>query len=104
MWTVLTNPGTYIGTIGVIFAVYIGAYYFNIFWFRPATSYHKPYSPVSLQYAIVDDDVAAARIYRTGGMAEEPRRLNRNHDLCIDQEAIWLESHSKEPALLKEFL
>ena len=30
MWTILKHPGTYIGTIGMIFAVCIDVYYFKI--------------------------------------------------------------------------
>ena len=68
MGTILTHPGTYIGTIGTIFAVGTGVYCFKRFWFRPATHRHKP-----LQHVIVDDDVEVASIYRHGGMVEEPR-------------------------------
>ena len=81
MWTILIHPGTYIGTIGMIFAVCIGVYYFKRFWFRPSISKQQPYSPVSLQNAIVDDDVEVASIYRSAGMVEEPRRPQNNHDL-----------------------
>ena len=35
-----THPGTYIGTIGMIFAACIGVYCFKRFWVRPATSRH----------------------------------------------------------------
>ena len=35
-WTILTHPGTYIGTIDMIFAVCIGVYCFKRFWIRPA--------------------------------------------------------------------
>ena len=31
MWTILTHPGIYIGTIGMIFAVCIGVYCFKTF-------------------------------------------------------------------------
>ena len=37
IWTILMHPGTYIGTIGMIFAVCIGVYCFKRFWIRPAT-------------------------------------------------------------------
>ena len=33
---ILTHPGTYIGTIDIIFAVCIGVYCFKRFWIRPA--------------------------------------------------------------------
>ena len=36
-WTILKHPGTYMGTIGMIFAVCIHVYCFKRFWIRPAT-------------------------------------------------------------------
>ena len=47
IWTILMHPGTYIGTTGMIFAVFIGVYCFKRFWIRPATPRYQPYSPVS---------------------------------------------------------
>ena len=43
IWTILMQPGTYIGTIGMIFTLCIGVYYFW-FWFWPSTPKHWPYS------------------------------------------------------------
>ena len=40
IWTILKHPGTYIGTNGMIFAVFIGVYCFKRFWIRPATPRH----------------------------------------------------------------
>ena len=37
IWKILTHPGTYIGTIGMLFAVSIGFYCFERLWIRPAT-------------------------------------------------------------------
>ena len=65
------------------FALCIGVYCFKNFWFRPDTPKHWPYSPVSLQHAIVNDDVVVEPIYRSAGMVEEPGIPNKNHDLCI---------------------
>ena len=48
IWTILKHPGTYIGTICMIFVVCIGAYCFKRFWTRLATLRHWPYSPVSV--------------------------------------------------------
>ena len=101
IWIFLTHPETYMGIIGLIFTVCIGVYCFKIFWMRPATPRHWAYSPVSLQYAIVDDDVEVAPIYRCRGMAEEPRRSCKNHDLHIEQEATRLESCYKQPVFGK---
>ena len=69
-WTILMHPGTFIGTIGMISAVYICVYCFKRFWIRPATSTCKPYSPVSSQPAMVDDDVEVIPIYRCEGKVE----------------------------------
>ena len=37
IWTILMHPGTYVGTIGMIFTVCIGVYCFKRLWIRPAT-------------------------------------------------------------------
>ena len=104
IWTILMHPETYIGTICMIFAVCIVVCCFKIFWIRPATPRSWPYSPVSLQHAIADDDIEVAPIYRHGSMVDEPRRHHKNHDLCIEWKATRPESHCKQPALAKEFL
>ena len=101
IWKILRHPGIYTGIIGTMFTICIGVYCFKIFCFRPSTPKHQFYSPVSSQHAIVDDDVDVAPIYRGGGMVEEPRRPHKNNDLHIEQEATRLESHWKQPALLK---
>ena len=101
IWTMLKHPGTYIGTICMIFAVCIGIYYFKRFWIWPATPRHQPYSPVSSQHAIVDDDVEVEPIYRCGDKVEKPIRPHKNHDLHIEWEADRLESFCKQPALAK---
>ena len=95
------HPGTYIGTVCMIFAVCIGVYCFKRFWIRPATPRHLPYSPVSSQHAIVEDDVEVATIYRCGCKVSKPIRTHRNHDLCIEWETERLESHCNLPALAK---
>ena len=101
MWTIIMYPGIYIGTIGMIFVVCIGVYWFKRFLVRPATPRCQPYFPISSQHAIVDDDVEVAPIYRCGGMVEELRRPHKNHDLCIEWEARRWESHCKQPPLAK---
>ena len=62
IWTILQQPGTCIGTISMICLFCIGVYCFR-FWIRHAAPRHWPYSPVSLQHAIVDADVEVAPIY-----------------------------------------
>ena len=74
------HPGTYVVTIGMIFAVCIGVGCFKGFWIRPFTPKCQPYFPVSSQHAIVDDDVKVAPIYRSRCMVQEPRRPCQNHD------------------------
>ena len=101
IWTMLMHPGTYIGTIGMIFTVCIVVYCFKRFWLRPDTPRHQTYPPVSSQHATVDDNVHAAPLYRSRGMVEEPRRLHRNHGLDIEEEATRLQSCCKQPTLLK---
>ena len=101
IWTILTHPGTYMGTIGMIFAVSVGVNCPKRFWIRPVTPRCQPYSPVSSQHAIVDDDVEVTSIYRHRGKVEEPRRPCKNHDLCIEWEATRPESCCKQTALAK---
>ena len=101
IWTILMHPGTYIGTIGKIFAVSIVVYCFKRFWFRPTTPRHWPYFPVSSWHATVNNNVEAAPIYRSRDTVEEPRRSHRNNDLCIEWEATRWESHCKQPVLIK---
>ena len=47
IWTILKHPGTYIGTICMIFVLCICVYCFT-FSIRPASPRCQPYSPVSL--------------------------------------------------------
>ena len=101
IWTILMHPGTYTGTIGMIFAVCIAIYYLKIFWFRPFIPRCQLYSPVSLCHAIVDDDVEVAPIYRCRVMVEKPRRPHKNHELHIEQEAKRPERCCKQQALAK---
>ena len=84
IWTLLMHPGIYIGLFGMIFALCIGVFCFKRFFIRPATPKHQPYSLLSLQHAIVDDDVEVAPIYRCGGIVKNPRRPHKNQDLCIE--------------------
>ena len=46
-WKILMHPGTYIGTIGMIFTVFIGVYCFKRSWIRTTTPKHQSYSPFS---------------------------------------------------------
>ena len=64
----------------------IGVYWFKRFWIRPATPRHQPFSVVSLQHAIMDDDVEVAPIYRCRDKVGKPERPCRSHDLHLEQE------------------
>ena len=100
-WKLLAHQGIYIGTVGMGFVVCIGVYCLKRIWCRPVTQRHQCYSPVSSHHAIVDDDVEVAPIYGREGMVGKPIKPHDNHDLCMEQEATRLESHCKQPALLK---
>ena len=56
------------------FIVCIGVYCLKSFLCRPAIPMHQPYSLVSSQHAMLDDDVEVAPIYRSGGMVEKSVR------------------------------
>ena len=103
IWTIIMHPGTYIGTMSMIFVSCIGVYHLKRVWIRPATPRCQPYSPVSLQHAKVDDDVKVAPVSRCECKAEKPKRSHNNHDLHIEQEAERLESCCKQPSLAKGF-
>ena len=94
-WKLLAHPGTYIGTISMVFITCIGVYCLKRFWFRPATQRHWPYFPVSSWNAIVDDGVEVTPIYRSGGTIENPTGPFKNHDLHMVLETMRLESHCK---------
>ena len=48
-----------------------------------------------MQYAIVDDNVEEAPIYRFAGKATKPTRPHDNHGLAIECLPTQLESHHK---------
>ena len=48
-----------------------------------------------MQYAIVDDNVEDAPIYRCEGKAPKPTRPHENHGLAMECIPTWLESHQK---------
>ena len=100
-WKLLTHPGTYIGTIGMIFIVCIDIYCLKRFWHRPAIPRHWPYFLVPLPHVIVDDDVEVTSIYGIEGMVEKPLRPYENHNLHMEWEVTRLQSHCKQPVLSK---
>ena len=48
-----------------------------------------------MQYAIVDDNVVDAPIYRCEGKATKPTRPRKNYGLAIECVPTWLESCQK---------
>ena len=48
-----------------------------------------------MQYAIVDDNVEDAPVYRCTGKALTPTRPCENHGLAIERVPTWLESYQK---------
>ena len=97
----LIHLRTYKGTIGMTFILCTDIYYIKRFLCRPATPRHLPYFPVSSWHDIVDDDVEVASIYRIKGMVEKPVSPHENHDQHMEQEAMRLQSHCKQPVLSK---
>ena len=55
----------------------------------------QPLPPGKTQYAIVDDNVEDAPIYRCAGKAHKPTRPHENHGLAIECVPTWSESHQK---------
>ena len=49
-----------------------------------------------MQYAIADDDVEAAPIYRCDGRAPEPAGPHKNHGLHIEHIPTQMESQCKQ--------
>ena len=49
-----------------------------------------------MQYAIVDDDIEAAPIYKCNGKVSQPTRPQENHGLAIECLPTWLESQCKQ--------
>ena len=67
----LKHPVTYIGTTSFIFVLCIDVYCFK-FWIRPASPRCHHYSPASLWYAIVDDNVEVAPFYQCRARLKSP--------------------------------
>ena len=100
-WKFLTHPGTYIRTIGVIFVVCIGICCLKKILVQTCHSVALTYSPVSLQHAILDDNIEVVPIYRSRGTVEKPIRPHENHDLPMEQGGIRPLSQCKQPVLSK---
>ena len=95
LWSVFIHPEFYISALGLIIPVGIGLFCCYFFWCQPARLAHQPLQPGNMQYAIVDDNVEAAPIYRCNGKATQPTRPHENHGLTIEHLPTWTESRGK---------
>ena len=101
LWNLFTHPGRYVSAIGLIIPVGIGLFCCYFFWCQPARLVCGPLQPGNMQYAIVDDNVEVAPIYRCDGKAPQPTRPHENHGLAIEHLPTWMGSHCKQQ--LKSF-
>ena len=95
LWKLFTHPGMYISALGSILPVAVGLFCCYFFWCRPARLACQPLKSGNTQYAIVDDNVVDAPIYRCEGKATKPTRPCENHGLAIEHVPTWSESHQK---------
>ena len=96
IWTLFTHPGIYISAIGLLIPVGIGLFCCYFFWCQSARLACQPLQPGNMQYAIVDDNVEVAPIYRCNGKESQPTRPHENHGLAIEHLPTWPESRCKQ--------
>ena len=84
LWKLFTHPGMYVSALGSILPVAVGLFCCYFLWCRPARLAHQPLKSGNTQYAIVDDNVVDAPIYRCEGKATMPTRPRENHGLAIE--------------------
>ena len=96
LWTLLTHPGVYATAIGSLIPLGIGFLCCYLFWCRPAKLARRPLTLGNTQYAIVDDNVVEAPIYRREGKAPQPTRPRENHGLAIEHLPTRPESRHKQ--------
>ena len=82
--------------IGSLIPAGLGIFFCYFFWCRPARLAHQPLQPGNMLYAIVDNDVEEAPIYRCDGKALQPTRPHENHGLAIEHLLTWTESRWKQ--------
>ena len=95
LWNLFTHPGVYISALGLLIPVGIGLFCCYFFWCQPARLACQPLQSGNMLYAIVDDNVEEAPIYRCNGKASMPTRPCKNHGLSIEHLPTWSESHHK---------
>ena len=80
IWTLICHTEVYIMAIGSLIPAGLGIFCCYFIWCWPARLVCWPLQPGTMQYAIVDDDVEAAPIYRCNGKALQPTRiLHKDH-------------------------
>ena len=94
-WSLFSHPGIYVSALGSVLPVGVILFCCYYFWCQPATPVHRPLQSGKMQYAIVDDNVEDAPIYRCEGKALKPTRPHENHGLAMEHVPTWLESHQK---------
>ena len=92
IWTLFSHTGVYVTAIESLIPAGLGIFCYYFFWCQPARLACQPLQPGTMQYAIVDDDVEAAPIYRCNGKASQPIRPCENHGQHIDHIPKWTES------------
>ena len=83
-WSLFSHPGIYVSALGSVLPVGIVLFCCYYFWCQPAISAHRPLQSGKMQYAIVDDNVEDAPIYRCEGKAPKPTRPCENHGLAME--------------------
>ena len=96
IWTLFLHPGIYVTAIGSLIPAGLGLICCYFFWCRPARLACQPLQPGNMQYAIVNDDVEVAPIYRHDGKDPQPTRPHENHGLAIEHLPTWPESQCKQ--------
>ena len=84
MWTLFAHPGIYVSALGLLIPVGIGLFCCYFFWCQPARLVCQPLQLGNMQYAIVDDNVEVAPIYRCDVKESQPTRPHENHGLAIE--------------------
>ena len=94
-WSPFSHPGIYVSALGSVLPLGVVLFCCYYFWCQPATSAHQPLQSGKMQYAIVDDNVEDAPIYRCEGKAPKPTRPHENHGLAMEYIPTWSESCQK---------
>ena len=94
-WSLFSHPGIYVSALGSVLPVGVILFCCYYFWCWPATPVHRPLQSGKMQYAIVDDNVEDAPIYRCEGKALKPTRPCKNHGLAMECLPTRSESHQK---------